>query len=73
MGSHDHHDAAHAPAGPYSPKHHAPYPEEARLFGIQPGDKRQGFELITVFVYLTCATILCIAGCSRNDSTDFKV
>ena len=76
-GGHGHaHDAhhSHKPLGPYEVPHHATYPNEAHLFGINPATKYQseGWEWVTMLTYLVGGGIM-IAGAMTKDLDSFKV
>ena len=74
-GGGHHHDAhAHKPLGPYEVPHHATYPNEAYLFGINPNVKYQseGWEWVTLATYIIGAGIM-IAGATTKELDSFKV
>jgi hypothetical protein len=72
---HDHHaHEHHAPLGPYEVPHHATYPNQAFLFGIDPSKPYQseGWEVLTFATYfLTFGIIFGTAAAKDLDS--FKV
>lgn len=76
LGGGGHHDAAHhnKPLGPYEVPHHATYPNEAYLFGINPNAKYQseGWEWVTLLTYIFGAGIM-IAGATSKELDSFKV
>jgi hypothetical protein len=75
-GGHDHGHGHghHAPAGPYDAPHHATYPNEAYLFGINPKVpyQNQGWEWVTLLTYIVGAGIL-ITGATVKPLDSFKV
>ncbi len=75
-GGHDHGHGHghHAPAGPYDAPHHATYPNEAYLFGINPKVpyENQGWEWVTLITYIVGAGIL-ITGATTKPLDSFKV
>lgn len=73
-GDHGHGHGHHAPAGPYDAPHHATYPNEAYLFGINPKVpyESQGWEWVTLLTYIVGAGIL-ITGATTKPLDSFKV
>lgn len=69
-GGHSQGHGHHHPKEPYAPNHHATYPNEAHLFGINPHApyKSEGWEWLTLFTYVACFGI--IAASTSNSPTD---
>ncbi len=73
-GHHDAHAHHNKPLGPYEVPHHATYPNEQYLFGINPNVKYQseGWEWVTLLTYVVGAGIM-IAGATTKELDSFKV
>lgn len=67
---HGHGQLSH-PKEPYAPKHHDHYPEKPYLFGIKPGDKLEGWEIITWGSYFI-AFVGCSVGLYSSDTDTFQ-
>ena len=71
LSGHGTHAAPHHKLDPQPIKHHKSQPDDAYPFGIRPGDKLEGWEIITYGVFAVCAFIVVvgIGYCKEDDSS----